>query len=76
LQEEECFPPFAYEGPLFAPGYWSAPMLVDCMPVLLRGRDTWMSITPLGTPDYPARLDAAARRWVRGRWLPGTPPPC
>lgn len=34
-------------GPLFAPGYWSAPVLVAEMPVLLHGRDTWMSITPL-----------------------------
>lgn len=34
-------------GPVFAPGYWSEPVLTDAMPVLLRGRETWMSITPL-----------------------------
>jgi hypothetical protein len=28
-----------------------------------------------GTPDYAARLVAATRRWLRGRWLPGTVPP-
>lgn len=28
-----------------------------------------------GTPDYAARVEAAARRWMRGRWLPGTTPP-
>lgn len=26
-------------------------------------------------PDYPNKLTAAARRWMRGRWLPGTQPP-
>ena len=26
-------------------------------------------------PDYAARLDAAARQWLRGRWLPGSPRP-
>ncbi len=33
---------------------------------------------PLGGPAFPgyaARLDAAARRWLRGRWLPGTVSP-
>jgi hypothetical protein len=26
-------------------------------------------------PDYAARLGAAARQWLRGRWLPGSPQP-
>ena len=26
-------------------------------------------------PAYPDRIAAAARRWMRGRWLPGTQPP-
>ncbi|WP_247887056.1 hypothetical protein [Azospirillum sp. SYSU D00513] len=26
-------------------------------------------------PDYAGKLNAAARRWMRGRWLPGTVPP-
>jgi hypothetical protein len=26
----------------------------------------------LDQPDYPAKVEAAARRWMRGRWLPGT----
>jgi len=26
-------------------------------------------------PGYPEKLEAAARRWLRGRWLPGTVPP-
>ena len=25
--------------------------------------------------DYPAKLRGAARRWMRDRWLPGSPPP-
>jgi hypothetical protein len=29
------------------PGYWSGPIFARDAPVLLRGRDTWMSITPL-----------------------------
>ena len=28
-------------------GYWSPPMLVEEMPVLQRGSDTWMSLTPM-----------------------------
>ncbi|MFZ5747890.1 MAG: hypothetical protein ACOY45_09580 [Pseudomonadota bacterium] len=27
------------------------------------------------TPDYANRLQAAAQRWMRGRWLPGSTPP-
>lgn len=26
-------------------------------------------------PDYTAKLNAAARKWMRGRWLPGSVPP-
>jgi SAM-dependent methyltransferase len=29
------------------PGYWSGPVFAQDMPILLRGRDSWMSITPL-----------------------------
>jgi hypothetical protein len=29
------------------PGYWSGPVLAQDTPVLLRGRDVWMSLTPL-----------------------------
>lgn len=28
-----------------------------------------------GLPDYPGKLEAAARRWMYGRWLPGTAAP-
>ena len=28
-----------------------------------------------GDADYPARVAAAAARWIRGRWLPATAPP-
>lgn len=28
-----------------------------------------------GTPDYSARLNAAAKAWMRGRWLPGSENP-
>src|SRR4051812_13789661 len=31
----------------FAPGYWSAPVLVSGMAALLRDGETWMSISPL-----------------------------
>lgn len=31
----------------FSPGYWSDPVPVPNMAVLTRGRDSWMSITPL-----------------------------
>lgn len=31
----------------FAPGYWTDSAPVSGLPVLLRGRDTWMSLTPL-----------------------------
>ena len=27
------------------------------------------------SPDYAAKVEAAARRWMRGRWLPGSEPP-
>ena len=29
------------------PGYWSGPVFAQDVPILLRGRDSWMSITPL-----------------------------
>jgi spermidine synthase len=31
----------------FMPGYWSGPGIVRDVPILLRGRDAWMSISPL-----------------------------
>jgi hypothetical protein len=46
-------------GPLFAPGYWSAPVLVESVPVLLRGRETWMSITPLEIESQEIGIKAA-----------------
>lgn len=29
------------------PGYWSGPVFAQDVPILLRGRDSWMSLTPL-----------------------------
>ncbi|HEV2866430.1 MAG TPA: hypothetical protein VGX37_07930 [Allosphingosinicella sp.] len=34
-----------------------------------------LPLAGLDSPDYPQRLGAAARRWIRGRWLPGSPQP-
>lgn len=35
------------EHPVLSSGYWSAPALTPSLPVLLRGDDVWMSITPV-----------------------------
>jgi hypothetical protein len=34
-------------GGVLAQGYWSPPVIVMGLPTLLRGQDTWMSVTPL-----------------------------
>lgn len=35
---------------------------------------TGLPLIGAGDPDYAAKAEAAARRWLRGRWLPGTTP--
>ncbi|MDF7775641.1 hypothetical protein P1X14_10315 [Sphingomonas sp. AOB5] len=35
------------ENPPLTPGYWSPPALAFGMPALLRGNDTWMSLSPV-----------------------------
>jgi hypothetical protein len=34
-------------GSVLAQGYWSPPVIVAEVPTLIRGRDVWMSVTPL-----------------------------
>ena len=36
--------------------------------------DLGLPLVGAGDPDYAARAEAAARRWLRGRWLPGSRP--
>lgn len=38
-------------------------------------RDFGLPLIGPDLPDYHKKLAAAARRWMRGRWLPGTAPP-
>jgi threonine dehydrogenase-like Zn-dependent dehydrogenase len=35
---------------------------------------TGLPLIGAGNPDYAAKAEAAARRWLRGRWLPGSAP--
>jgi hypothetical protein len=37
--------------------------------------ETRLPLIGLEDADYPAKVEAAARRWMRGRWLPGSEPP-
>ena len=37
--------------------------------------DTGLPLVGTGDPDYAAKAEAAARRWMRGRWLLGSEPP-
>ncbi|MGQ0589920.1 MAG: hypothetical protein ACT4N8_10390 [Sphingosinicella sp.] len=36
---------------------------------------TGLPLIGMGDPDYAAKAETAARRWLRGRWLPGSAPP-
>jgi SAM-dependent methyltransferase len=37
--------------------------------------ETGLPLAGTDSPDYPAKLEAAARRWMRGRWLEGSATP-
>ena len=37
--------------------------------------ETGLPLVGPGEPGYAERLAAATHRWIRGRWLPGSPPP-
>jgi hypothetical protein len=37
--------------------------------------ETGLPLIGLNFPDYAGKLQAAARRWMRGRWLAGSEPP-
>jgi hypothetical protein len=37
--------------------------------------ETGLPLAGLSYPTYADKLESAARRWMRGRWLPGPPPP-
>lgn len=43
-----------------APGYWSGPRLIANMPALIRGGDTWMSVTPLEVESQEIGIRAAS----------------
>lgn len=36
--------------------------------------ETGLPLIGAGDPDYAAKAEVAARRWLRGRWLPGSTP--